>query len=70
MCVFLVMFFIGCIVNTCVYGNVFFRSEKLFFQDIDDWFMDFFNVNGFVKNMDPYNAEKSSYPPLALLIAK
>ncbi|MDE6597501.1 MAG: DUF2029 domain-containing protein [Clostridia bacterium] len=70
MCVFLVMFFIGCIISTCAYGKQFFVNENVFWLDGGDWFMDFFNVNGFVKNMDPYIAEKSSYPPLVLLIAK
>ncbi|MDE6598122.1 MAG: DUF2029 domain-containing protein [Clostridia bacterium] len=32
--------------------------------------MDFFNVNYFVVDMDPYIARGSSYPPFALLIAK
>ncbi len=70
MCVFLVMFLISCIVNTCVNGKLFFVSEKLFFPNIKDWFMDFFNVNYFVVDMDPYVAKGSSYPPLALLLAK
>ena len=45
-------------------------NNSLFFQDFDDSFMDFFNVNYFVKDSDPYFAEGSSYPPLALSIAK
>lgn len=32
--------------------------------------MDFFNVNAFVEDMDPYVGCGSSYPPLVLLIAK
>ncbi len=70
MCVFLIMFLIGCIISTCVYGKQFFVNENVFWLDGGDWFMDFFNVNGFVKDMDPYIGEKSSYPPLVLLIAK
>lgn len=55
--------------------HYFFVSSSLFFQDASDAFMDFFNVNDFVTDMNPYYVEGepgegSSYPPLALLLAK
>lgn len=56
-------------------GHYFFVSSSLFFQDASDAFMDFFNVNQFVTDMNPYYVEGqpgegSSYPPLSLLLAK
>lgn len=67
---FFVLFFIGCIVSSVFYNEYFFIGSPLFFQDYSDVFMDFFNVNAFVEDMDPYVGCGSSYPPLVLLIAK
>lgn len=52
-----------------------FLLGAVFFQDHSDVFMDFFNVNVFVENMNPYFVAGdpgggSSYPPLVLLFAK
>ena len=42
-------------------------GDFLFYRN--DLFMDFFNVNGMVANLDPYISGGSSYPPFILLIA-
>lgn len=52
-----------------------FLLGAVFFQDHSDVFMDFFNVNVFVEDMNPYFVAGdpgggSSYPPLVLLLAK
>lgn len=59
------------IIKYFVDGRPIFFSTSIFFQDVKDIFMDYFNVNFFVYDMNPYlGAGKSSYPPLMLLIAK
>ncbi|MGN0819581.1 MAG: glycosyltransferase family 87 protein [Christensenellaceae bacterium] len=59
------------IVKYFVDGRPIFFSTSIFFQDAKDIFMDYFNVNFFVYDMNPYlGTGKSSYPPLMLLIAK
>ncbi len=55
---------------TAVTGQPFFVGCSVFFQDVGDACMDFFNVNGFVQDMDPYTGAGSSYPPMVLLFAK
>lgn len=67
---FFVLFFIGCIISSLFKNEYFLIGSPLFFQDYSDVFMDFFNVNAFVEDMDPYVGCGSSYPPLVLLIAK
>lgn len=52
-----------------------FLSGSIFFQDVGDVFMDFFNINFMVSENNPYFVEGdpgggSSYPPLILTIAK
>lgn len=64
------LFFVVCIVSALIAGECFFIGSPLFFGDVSDVFMDFFNVNAFVEDMDPYIANGSSYPPFVLIIAK
>ena len=45
-------------------------NSSLFFPDLRDSFMDFFNVNAFVVGQHPYRDAGSSYPPLVLLLAR
>lgn len=52
-----------------------FLNGSIFFQDVGDVFMDFFNINFMVANNNPYFVEGdpgggSSYPPLILAVAK
>ncbi len=70
--------FICFLIINAIYSAVnnlpFFISSSIFFQDTSDTFMDFFNVNSFVEDMNPYEIVDdkfgSSYPPLILLFAK
>ena len=52
------------------YWSLFFYRNSVFFQDRDDVFMDWFNINYMVYNNSPYIGGDSSYPPLVLNIAK
>jgi len=64
------LFLVVCVLSAVIIHEYFFIGSSLFFGDYTDIFMDFFNVNAFVEDMDPYIGQGSSYPPLALLIAK
>lgn len=64
------LFFLGCIASSIFTAKYFIVGSPLFFGDSGDVFMDFFNVNAFVENMDPYIGEGSSYPPFVLILAK
>ncbi len=70
MIVLFALFFVGCILAALFKGQYFIVGNSLFFQDYGDWFMDFFNVNVFLENMDPYIECGSSYPPFVLVMAK
>ncbi|MGN1235423.1 MAG: glycosyltransferase family 87 protein [Christensenellaceae bacterium] len=68
-------FLAGCTISCIVTGYPWVIGSSLFFGDWTDFFMDFFNVNSFVADMNPYFVEGdpgggSSYPPLVLLLAK
>lgn len=64
------LFFVMCVIASVAVNEYFFMGSSLFFGDYTDLFMDFFNVNYFVENMNPYIENGSSYPPFVLLIAK
>lgn len=76
--VFVISMFVICIAYlfeiiicwVCVEPHYLLLNNSLFFQDFDDSFMDFFNVNYFVSDNNPYFGHGSSYPPFALLTAK
>lgn len=65
-----ILFFLGCIFSSIFTAKYFIVGSPLFFGDSGDVFMDFFNVNAFVENMNPYIEEGSSYPPFVLVLAK
>jgi len=64
------LFLVICAVSAIAFKEYFFIGSPLFFGDNSDLFMDFYNVNAFVEDMDPYIGHGSSYPPFVLLIAK
>ena len=50
--------------------SMLFYDTSIFFQDRDDIFMDWFNINFMVAKNNPYLGADSSYPPLVLKIAQ
>lgn len=50
--------------------SMLFYDTNIFFQDRDDIFMDWFNINFMVAKNNPYLGADSSYPPLVLKIAQ
>lgn len=60
MYLFLFMFFLSVDYKSYAFPMLFVPSDR---------FMDFFNVNFFMKNLNPYLGSDTSYPPFALLFA-
>lgn len=52
------------------FWGLFYYKNPIFFQDRDDLFNDWININFMVSSNSPYLVGGSSYPPLALLFAK